>query len=92
MTVPSLLILLPAQLLPRGRQPGQGWGSAWSWPHQTRRDLYILSRAMAPAEEKQRLQLLLSLVLPVYEAGLGYTDVSGGTASAASALAQVRGK
>lgn len=76
---------------PRGRQPGQGWGSAQtqtrSWPHQTRCDLHILSQVMAPAEEKHRLKLLLSLLLPVYEAGLGYTDVSGGTANAASALA-----
>lgn len=42
---------------------------------------------MVPAEEKHRLKLLLSLLLPVYEAGLGYTDVSGGIANAASALA-----
>lgn len=47
---------------------------------------------MVSAEEKHLLKLLLSLLLPVYEAGFGYTDVSGGIANVASALASGRGE
>lgn len=47
---------------------------------------------MASAEETHLLRLLLSLLLPVYEAGFGYADVSGGIANVASALASGRGE
>lgn len=47
---------------------------------------------MVSAEEKHLLKLLLSLLLPVYEAGFGYTAVSSGIADVASALAAGRGE
>lgn len=47
---------------------------------------------MVSAEEKHLLKLLLSLLLPVYRAGFGYTDVSGGIANVASARAPGRGE
>lgn len=59
---------------------------------QTQRDLYILSEIVVSAEEKHLLKLLLSLLLPVYKAGFGYTDVSGGIADVASARASGTGE
>lgn len=47
---------------------------------------------MASAEEKPLLKLPLSLLLPVYDIGFSYTDVSAAITNVASALAPGKGR